>query len=286
MTAKLRRLTLQRFRSVRGATVEFDNPTFLVGQNGAGKSNIVDALSFLADAMALPLSAVMDKRGGVGALVHRSTGRGRVADMGLRVEVEGLLGAREAMYAFEVRATRDYGYEVRCEQCRCVAQDRTASWFHRTHDAFDSSIEAGPALALPLVAGDRRFAPLAQFLALAGPATACSPRTSALPDHAATDACLGCARTPQPTALPTLVRRSKRSLPCVQEYTLNSVVLTSRLKSQWCGGGESDHLGAPPRSAAQHVHSPAPNRSTLSTSMSQVRSVVPRVWSRAVRAFR
>ena len=41
MTAKLRRLTLQRFRSVRGATVEFDNPTFLVGQNGAGKSNIV-----------------------------------------------------------------------------------------------------------------------------------------------------------------------------------------------------------------------------------------------------
>ncbi len=169
MTAKLRRLTLQRFRSVRGATVEFDNPTFLVGQNGAGKSNIVDALSLLADAMTLPLSAVMDKRGGVGALVHRSTGRGRVADVGLRVEVEDLLGAREAMYAFEVRATRDHGYEVRREQCRCVAEDGTISWFHRTRSTFHRNIETRPApalnaLALPLVAGDQRFEPLARFL--------------------------------------------------------------------------------------------------------------------------
>ena len=169
MTAKLRRLTLQRFRSVRGATVEFDNPTFLVGQNGAGKSNVVDALSLLADAMALPLSSVMDKRGGIGAVVHRSAGRGRVADMGLRVEVEGLLGAREAMYAFEVRATRDYGYEVACEQCRCVAEDGTISWFHRTRSTFHSNVETRPAVApnalvLALVAGDDRFEPLAQFL--------------------------------------------------------------------------------------------------------------------------
>ena len=62
MTAMLRRLTLQRFRSLRSANVQFDNPTFFVGQNGAGKSNIVDALSLLADAMASPLSAVFDKR--------------------------------------------------------------------------------------------------------------------------------------------------------------------------------------------------------------------------------
>ena len=92
MTAMLRRLTLKRFRSLRSATVEFDNPTFLVGQNGAGKSNIVDALSLLADAMVAPFAAVMDTRGGIGAVGHRSTSRGRGADVGVRVDIEGLSG--------------------------------------------------------------------------------------------------------------------------------------------------------------------------------------------------
>lgn len=169
MTALLRRLTLKRFRSLRSAAVEFDNPTFLVGQNGAGKSNIVDALSLLAEAMVSPLAAALDRRGGIGAVGHRSTSRGRGADMGLRVDLEGLAGVREAMYAFEVRAIQGYGYEVRREQCRSVTADGTRSWFHREGDTFHSSIETHPALAaknlaLPLVAGDQRFAPVAQFL--------------------------------------------------------------------------------------------------------------------------
>ena len=168
MTAMLRRLTLKRFRSLRSATVEFDNPTFLVGQNGAGKSNIVDALSLLADAMVAPFAAVMDTRGGIGAVGHRSTSRGRGADVGVRVDIEGLSGVREAMYAFEVRPTQGYDYEVRREQCLCVAEDGTPSWFHRA-DKFRSNIKTHPApapnaLALPLVAGDERFEPVAQFL--------------------------------------------------------------------------------------------------------------------------
>ena len=40
-------LSLKGFRSLSSAVLKFDNPTFLVGQNGAGKSNIVDAFSFL-----------------------------------------------------------------------------------------------------------------------------------------------------------------------------------------------------------------------------------------------
>ena len=169
MTAKLRRLALKRFRSLQSADIWFDNPTFLVGQNGAGKSNIVDAFSLLADAMVSPLSAVLDKRGGIGAVRHRSTSRGRPADMGLRIEVEDLAGVREAMYAFAVRATRGGDYKVQGEQGLCVADDGARSWFHRTHRTFRSNIETQPALAasalaLPLVAGEQRLAPLARFL--------------------------------------------------------------------------------------------------------------------------
>ena len=39
----LRRLVLQRFRSLAKEQVQFDNPTFLIGQNGSGKSNFADA---------------------------------------------------------------------------------------------------------------------------------------------------------------------------------------------------------------------------------------------------
>ena len=61
----LRSLILKRFRSIPAETVPFDNPTFLVGQNGSGKSNFVDAFAFLAEAMASPLQGVFDRRGGI-----------------------------------------------------------------------------------------------------------------------------------------------------------------------------------------------------------------------------
>lgn len=59
--ATLSHLTLSNFRSVAEQSVELDNPTYLVGQNGAGKSNVVDAISFIAEAMSSPLSAVLGR---------------------------------------------------------------------------------------------------------------------------------------------------------------------------------------------------------------------------------
>ena len=48
----LRSLFLRRFRSFPLTEVGLDNPTFLVGQNGSGKSNFADSFAFLAEAMA------------------------------------------------------------------------------------------------------------------------------------------------------------------------------------------------------------------------------------------
>ena len=63
MKPEIRRLILKRFRSIPSEQVEFDNPTFLVGVNGSGKSNFVDAFAFLAESMSLPMQAVFKKRG-------------------------------------------------------------------------------------------------------------------------------------------------------------------------------------------------------------------------------
>ena len=47
------------FRSVYWQEVDLDNPTFVVGQNGSGKSNFADAFAFLSEAMSSPLQAVI-----------------------------------------------------------------------------------------------------------------------------------------------------------------------------------------------------------------------------------
>jgi hypothetical protein len=61
----VRSLILKGFRSLSDVRIEFDNPTFLVGRNGAGKSNIGDALGFVSEAMTSPLREVIDRRGGI-----------------------------------------------------------------------------------------------------------------------------------------------------------------------------------------------------------------------------
>ena len=164
----LAKLTLKRFRSFPAGTVEFANPTFLVGRNGSGKSNLADAFAFLAEAMASPLQAVFDRRGGISAVGNRSSARGRPADLGLRV----LLRTVEfhAIYAFEVRATKRHGFDVLREQCIVKPKVGQRSWFDRGPTGFRSSapsLQPAPetnALALPLVGGDARFGKVLQFL--------------------------------------------------------------------------------------------------------------------------
>ena len=162
-------LTLKRFRSFPSGKVEFANPTFLVGRNGSGKSNLSDAFAFLAEAMASPLQTVFDRRGGISAVGNRSSARGRPADLGLGVVLR--TDQFSAKYAFEIRATKPHGFEVLREQCIVEPRTGVRSWFHRDGAHFRSSapsLQPAPeasALALPLVGGDARFGPVLHFLA-------------------------------------------------------------------------------------------------------------------------
>ena len=114
----LRRLVLYRFRSFPAEQVEFDNPTFLVGQNGSGKSNFADAFAFLAEAMASPLQAVLERRGGLATVGHRRSARSLPSNLGLAVVLDNPDDhTTRAQYAFVLRPMRGYGFEVVREQC-------------------------------------------------------------------------------------------------------------------------------------------------------------------------
>ena len=167
----LRSLHLARFRSLPSVTVELDNPTFLVGENGTGKSNVADAFAFLAEAMASPLPAVFERRGGIDAVGHRSSARGRPSALEIHVVLENLDDeTKRATYEFKLRSLKRYEFEVVRERCVVEGRDGSRNFLARDGTIFRSSMSVldpvlkADALALPLAGGDRRFAMVLQFL--------------------------------------------------------------------------------------------------------------------------
>ncbi len=156
------RIIIKRFRSFPTATLVFDNPLFVVGRNGSGKSNLADAFSFVSEAMSSPLQAVFDRRGGIGAIRNRSSGQSFPPNLGLAFEFGPVNGIDGGRFAFEVKALPNYGYRIVHEQCLVRKNDGNRWWFDRA-DKWKSNVEGltpalePSALALPLVGGDERF---------------------------------------------------------------------------------------------------------------------------------
>jgi predicted ATPase len=168
----VRSLILKRFRSIPSERIEFNNPTFLVGRNGSGKSNLVDAFSFLADSMAVPLQAVFDRRGGITAVRNRTSEKGGYPpNLGLGVVFGPINGdVTSGRYAFEVRALPNYGFEVVKEQCLVKNSKESRFWFEREKKSFRTNVKGldpaleSTALSLPLVGGHASFAPVVSAL--------------------------------------------------------------------------------------------------------------------------
>lgn len=171
----LRGLSLGHFRSFSSGEVKLDNPTFLVGQNGTGKSNFTDAISFIAEAMESPLPAVFRRRGGFETVVHRTLG-GRRSTIRFELDLDALNDhAAGAKYSLDLRVRRDHGLHVARERCIVQGIDGNVVEFDRRVSRGDGgrigwrgdtdSPNLGPAvLALPLI-GDARFTPVFDFLA-------------------------------------------------------------------------------------------------------------------------
>ena len=171
----LRRMRLMGFRSLSVQDVDFDNPTFVVGPNGSGKSNFTDAFAFLSEAMASPLQAVIERRGGFSAVSHRGSARGRPTNLILSVELEKPdSDTTEAYYYVDLRPRRGNDFEVADERCYATRSDGSKHLFVRRivkgSTVWQSSVESlAPAvepnaLALPLVGGDKRFGTILRFL--------------------------------------------------------------------------------------------------------------------------
>ena len=69
-------LKVKNYRSLADIAVDFEALTVLVGLNGSGKSNLVDVLRFVSEALMHGLGSAIINRHGMGAL-RRWSRKGR-----------------------------------------------------------------------------------------------------------------------------------------------------------------------------------------------------------------
>jgi predicted ATPase len=84
MPAHIRQVHILNYKSIGRAVVDLDVFTVFVGRNGAGKSNFIDALAFVQDALSQSLEYALKVRGGLDTVQHQPHRR-QPAHIGLRV---------------------------------------------------------------------------------------------------------------------------------------------------------------------------------------------------------
>jgi len=109
----VQRVVLRNFKSFEVCDVALDPITVLVGRNGAGKSNFLDALAFTKDAVEKSLDYAVRERGGIDSVRRRSKlHRPRDPHVELKIAVPG----GSVVFGYYLGAAKD-AYIVKREQC-------------------------------------------------------------------------------------------------------------------------------------------------------------------------
>ena len=161
---------MRNYKSIGNCDVRLGALTFLVGANGTGKSNFLDALHFVQDALTSSLDNALNERGGLPEVRRRSSGRPN--NFGVRLEFV-LPNGQSGYYAFNIGALTGRGYEVQTEKC-FVGGLGKGPFFHVDRGVLKSSSEptfpavTSDRLALVAVSGMTVFRPVFDALSAMG----------------------------------------------------------------------------------------------------------------------
>lgn len=109
----IHRVRAKNFKSISACDVQLGPLTYLVGPNGTGKSNFLDILHFVKDALEGSLENALHLRGGLSEVRRRSGGH--PTHFAVRLDF-CLPDKRLGYYAFNVGAKPAGGFEVQKEE--------------------------------------------------------------------------------------------------------------------------------------------------------------------------
>jgi predicted ATPase len=95
MVPRIRQIQIRNYKSIDRAVVDLEPFTVLVGSNGAGKSNFIDALAFVQECLATSIEAAGERRGLIHTPGSSTFGIRLLFDVSLEVTAE---------YSFEILA--------------------------------------------------------------------------------------------------------------------------------------------------------------------------------------
>jgi predicted ATPase len=147
------RLALRQYKSIESCDVELGPISILVGRNGVGKSNVVDALRFVADALRNTLEYSIRERGGIDQVRRKSLG-GRPTHPGISLDVR-LAEGRSARYTFRIAAVQGRGFRV--DQETCEVSSSTSNGLHSFRVEHGHVKNWTPQSAQPATSEDRLY---------------------------------------------------------------------------------------------------------------------------------
>jgi predicted ATPase len=123
---KLASIHLRHYRSLNDVRIDFDErATVLVGRNGAGKSNVVDGLRFLRDAIANDLEHAVSIRGGMAWVRQHSNSKSLRVELGVHLKQDELdTDLPPATYEFSIESLSAGKFVVAHERASfCYSDD-------------------------------------------------------------------------------------------------------------------------------------------------------------------
>lgn len=107
------RVQLKNYKSISACDVSLRELTFLLGANGSGKSNFVDALRFVTDSLRASLDHALRDRGGIKEVRRRSGGH----PTHFEIRLDFVINDKAGHFSFRVGAKSKGGFEVQHEEC-------------------------------------------------------------------------------------------------------------------------------------------------------------------------
>ncbi|MEA2754963.1 MAG: hypothetical protein QOJ54_1252 [Aliidongia sp.] len=153
----IRQVTLRSYKSIAACKVDLGSLMFLVGKNGAGKSNFLDAIGFIADALRISLDYALRDRGTIKEVRRRSAGHPN--HFAIRVDF-ALPDGHYGHYSFRIGAKPDEAYEVQTEECFIHIAGLNSGGAIVPTDFFhvqSGRVVSSTRYPLPAVAADRLF---------------------------------------------------------------------------------------------------------------------------------